>query len=46
MRRSRSSGIRNREPEPEAGIRNPHGGYPADIRDVTDGIGKLRKSYN
>ena len=28
------------------GIRYPDGGYPVDIRDVTDGIGKLRKSYN
>ena len=26
--------------------RNPDGGYPADICDVTDGIGKLCKSYN
>ena len=27
------------------GIRYPDGGYPVDIHDVTDGIGKLRKSY-
>ena len=25
------------------GIRNPDGGYPRDIRNVTDMIGKLRK---
>ena len=30
-----------------SGTRNPDdGGYPPDIRIVTDGICKLRKSYN
>ena len=28
------------------GTRNPDGGYPADFRDVMDGIGKVRKAYN
>ena len=41
---------RPREPairmEPASGTRQPDGGYPPDIRDVTDGIGKLRKSYS
>ena len=29
---------------PEPGILKPDGRYPPDIRDVTDGISKLRKS--
>ena len=32
--------------EHASGTRNPDGGYPPDIRDVTDRIGKLRKTYN
>ena len=31
---------------PSSGTRSPDGGYPPDFRDVTVGIGKLRKSYN
>ena len=31
---------------PASGTRGPDGGCPPDIRDVTDGICKLRKTYN
>ena len=31
---------------PASRTRGPEGGYPPDIRDVTDGICKLRKTYN
>ena len=37
---SSKSGLHKR---PAFGTRNPDGGYPADSRDVADGIGKLRK---
>ena len=32
--------------EPASGTRDPEGGYPPNIRDVTEGICKLRESYN
>ena len=31
---------------PASRTRDPEDGYPPDIRDVTDGICKLRKTYN
>ena len=39
-------GLSHTSPDWLPGIRNPDDGYPADICDVTDGIGKLRKTYN